>query len=114
MADHATGLVWQLRGTPYPLSFSEALGYVEALNAQGFQGVRHWRLPTVNELLSVLPDVAGNALFLHKPARQVVKWLWSCDRHGHHESWYVNMDMGFAGVQDITCRNHVRAVCSAK
>ena len=112
MADRATGLVWQLRGTPYPLSFNEALAYVEALNTQGFQGYRHWRLPTVNELLSVLPDAAGTALFLHKPASQAVKWLWSCDRHGHHESWYVNMDMGFTGVQDITCRNHVRAVCT--
>ena len=113
MTDHATGLVWQLRGTPYPLSFSEALAYAEKLNSQEFQGFRHWRLPTVNELLSVLPDAAGKALFAHKPASQVVKWLWSCDRHGHHESWYVNMDMGFAGVQDITCRNHVRAVCTS-
>jgi serine/threonine-protein kinase len=113
MTDHATGLIWQLKGTPYPLSFYEALAYVEALNSQEFQGFLHWRLPTVNELLSVLPDAAGKALFVHKPASQVVKWLWSCDRHGQHESWYVNMDMGFAGVQDITCRNHVRAVCTA-
>lgn len=113
MVDHATGLVWQLRGTSYPLSFSEALAYAEKLNSQEFQGLRHWRLPTVNELLSVLPDAACKALFAHKPASQAVKWLWSCDRHGHHESWYVNMDMGFAGVQDITCRNHVRAVCTA-
>lgn len=113
MTDHATGLVWQLRGTPFPLSFSEALAYAEKLNSREFQGFRHWRLPTVNELLSVLPDAAGKALFAHKPASQAVKWLWSCDRHGHHESWYVNMDMGFAGVQDITCRNHVRAVCTA-
>jgi serine/threonine-protein kinase len=38
------------------------------------------------------------------------QWLWSCDRHGPHESWYVNMDLGFAGVQDQTCLNQVRAV----
>jgi serine/threonine protein kinase len=113
MADHATGLVWQLRGSRYPLSYTEALAYVEELNTRKFRGCGRWRLPTVNELLSVLSDAGVKALFAHEPASQMVKWLWSCDRHGHHESWYVNMDMEFAGVQDVSCRNHVRAVCTS-
>jgi len=108
-----TGLVWQLRGSRYPLSYTEALAYVEELNTWKFKGYGCWRLPTVNELLSVLSDAGGKALFAHEPASQMVKWLWSCDRHGHHESWYVNMDMEFAGVQDVSCRNHVRAVCTS-
>lgn len=112
VVDHATGLVWQRKGSRYPLPLAEAQSYVEALNAQGFQSCRHWRLPTVNELLSLLSDAGRQALFSHLPAEQTMKCLWSCDRHGHHESWYVNMDMGFAGVQDIACRNHVRAVCT--
>ena len=111
MVDQATGLVWQRRGDRYPLTFAAAQAYVEQLNVQSFNGYRQWRLPTVNELLSLLPDEGGREVFPQSPNRPV-KWLWSCDRHGHHESWYVNMDMGFAGVQDINCLNHVRAVAT--
>ncbi len=111
VVDQATGLVWQRRGDRYPLTFAAAQAYVEQLNVQGYNGFRQWRLPTVNELLSLLPDEGGREVFPQSPDRPV-KWLWSCDRHGHHESWYVNMDMGFAGVQDINCLNHVRAVAT--
>jgi len=110
--DLATGLIWQLRGSRYPLTFADAQTQVNELNACGFGGCGQWRLPTVDELLSLLPADGGQGPFpefLDRPA----KWLWSCDRHGHHESWYVNMDMGFAGVQDVNCLNHVRAVATA-
>jgi len=109
VVDRATSLVWQRQGSRYPLTFAGAHTYVEALNGHEFAGRRQWRLPTVNELLSLLPDDDGRVLFTESLDRPV-KWVWSCDRHGHHESWYVNMDMGFAGVQDINCLNHVLAV----
>lgn len=109
--DQATNLVWQRCGSRYPLTFAAAHAFVAQLNAQGFAGCRQWRLPTVDELLSLLSEDGATDMF---PASsgQPAKWLWSCDRHGHHESWYVNMDMGFAGVQDVNCLNHVRAVAA--
>ena len=112
VADQATDLVWQRCGSRYPLTFAAAHAFVAQLNAEGFAGSRQWRLPTVNELLSLLSEDGATDIF---PASsgQPAKWLWSCDRHGHHESWYVNMDMGFAGVQDVNCLNHVRAVATA-
>ena len=108
--DRATGLVWQRQGRRYPATFVGAHRYVEQLNDQNFNGCRDWRLPTVNELLSLLADSEG---VFSKSLTRPVRWLWSCDRHGNHESWYVNMDMGFAGVQDVNCLNDVRAVTSA-
>ena len=111
VVDQATGLAWQRHGSRYPLTFTAAHAHVEQLNALDFAGYSQWRLPTVNELLSLLPDERGREVFPESPDRPV-KWLWSCDRHGHHESWYVNIDMGFAGVQDINCLNHVRAVAT--
>jgi serine/threonine-protein kinase len=109
LLDRATGLVWQAQPGPWPLSLADAHAAVDQLNRQAFGGWSDWRLPTVNELLSLLPDA-------DRPAPQGLgpaKWVWSCDRHGHHESWYVNMDLGFAGVQDTSCLNHVRAVRTA-
>jgi len=111
VSDLATGLLWQRQGTRFPVTFAGAHQYVEQLNRQRFNGCRQWRLPTINELQSLLPGgepgLGVEAFF------QPLPWVWSCDRHGQHESWYVNMDMGFAGVQDVNCLNHVRAVASA-
>ncbi len=110
VVDRATGLVWQRQASRYPVTFVGSFQYIGQLNDQNFNGCGRWRVPTVNELLSLLPD-GGPGTFADSPARPV-KWVWSCDRHGHHESWYVNMDMGFAGIQDANCLNHVRAVAS--
>lgn len=111
VVDRATRLVWQRQASRYPMTFAGAFEYVGQLNRQNFNGCTQWRVPTVNELLSLLADDGGHRIFADSPAR-AVKWVWSCDRHGHHESWYVNMDMGFAGIQDASCLNHVRAVVS--
>jgi serine/threonine protein kinase len=108
--DRATDLVWQRVPSRYPVTFTGAFDLVAELNANSIGGCRHWRLPTVNELLTLLPD--GDCEVFPRFEGQSLKWLWSCDRHGRHESWYVNMDMGFAGVQDINCLNQVLAVAT--
>jgi serine/threonine-protein kinase len=106
--DQATALQWNRQASRYPLSFTDAQAYVAELNAHKMHGIDRWRVPTVNELLSLLDD--GELRCFPDDPELPVRWFWSCDRHGHHESWYVNMDMGFAGVQDLNCRNRVRAV----
>ncbi len=109
--DRATNLVWQRLPSRYPVTVTEAFDLVARLNENSFGECRHWRLPTVNELLTLLPE--GDCEVFPRTEGQPLKWLWSCDRHGRHESWYVNMDMGFAGVQDINCLNQVLAVTDA-
>jgi serine/threonine-protein kinase len=109
--DLVTGLLWQQAGSLYPVSWPEAGFYVDKLNQLAFAGHHNWRLPTINELLSLLTENADclESEFFD-PA---MRWLWSCDSHGHHERWYVNIDMGYAGKQDLNCCNFVRAVCIA-
>jgi serine/threonine-protein kinase len=113
LLDRATGLVWQRSPSVYPLGWIAAHEYVDQLNTIEPDIGTRWRLPTVNELLSILPDADGGTATLIEDAPWPGKWLWSCDRHGRHESWYVNMDLRFVGVQDISCLNHVRAVRTA-
>jgi serine/threonine-protein kinase len=107
--DRSTSLLWQQSGSLYPISWHEACLYVDKLNELAFAGRHNWRLPTVNELLSLLTENPAS----QEPAvfDSAMRWLWSCDSHGHHERWYVNIDMGYAGKQDLNCCNFVRAVC---
>ena len=108
--DEGTGLIWMRHGTMYPLAQVQAAEYVRQLSSPGYGMEVKWRLPTVNELLSLLDGQNHLDPFPFSPAN--ARWLWSCDQHGNHEGWYVNLDMGYTGVQDINCLNFVIPVCT--
>jgi len=108
--DRVTNLTWQKTGSRYLKTWKEALLYVEHLNSSRFANRDQWRLPTIEELLTLLnedPLHPDKALLTSNK-----QWLWSCDQHGNNERWFLNLDMGYAASQDMDCRNFVRCVCS--
>lgn len=108
------GLTWQRSGSPYPLSFAAAQGYLERLNRRAFGGRRGWRLPTSDELTLLLrpPPEAGDLCTetLFDPSQ---RWLWSADASSFVAGWYADLELGFIARQDRSCRFYVRAVCPA-
>ncbi|RJP82370.1 MAG: DUF1566 domain-containing protein [Desulfobacteraceae bacterium] len=111
--DHATGLIWQRAGSEYPVSFRQAQDYVEKINEQKAGGHDSWRLPTVNELLSLLnPPPPGEDFCFASPFSSVQKWIWSGDTRSVRASWMVNFEMGFVMSGDVMDFFYVRAVCS--
>ncbi|GLI35711.1 protein kinase domain-containing protein [Desulforhabdus amnigena] len=110
--DRATNLFWQKGGSPDPLEWENAHDYVRNLNEEHFGGCSTWRLPTVNELLSLIKPVAHGEDDCMEPVfDRSKKWLWSCDRRSFTAAWYVDGELGFAGWGDFTCQYYVRAVC---
>ncbi|WBF66856.1 DUF1566 domain-containing protein [Desulfovibrio subterraneus] len=123
--DAASRRMWQKQGSDYPLTWPEAGDYVAWLNETAYAGHSDWRLPTVDELAtimeeppmlggycmaSVFRDGAENASgsgSVHDAARDS---LWTCDRKSYMAAWFVSTTMGFVGWQDDTCRFGVRAV----
>ena len=110
ISDAATRLIWRRQSSLYPLSREQAKKYIQTLNKEEQGDTGPWRLPTVDELLSLLGSEGSRVLAALLPEQST--WLWSCDLHGKHEGWYVNLDMRYVGAQDINCLNYVRAVCS--
>lgn len=114
VTDHVSNLMWQRSGSFFPMSWDEAHTYVASLNKQEFAGRSDWRLPTVDELSTliqsapVMADYCVDSVF---DLSQNV--LWSADRRSYITAWYCNAAMGFIGYQDTTCRFFVRAVCKA-
>lgn len=114
LIDRATRLIWQKSGTPFPVNREGAFRYVRELNETGFAGIRTWRLPTVNELLSLVDrppeglDHGRRSVFDSGP-----NGLWSADRSTFITGWYVNMELGFAGYNDFDSFYHVKAVSRA-
>jgi len=111
VVDMATGLIWQRMDNGSPVNHADADSYIKTLNDSRKSGISTWRLPTVNELLTLvhdprLPDSScPNDVWC-----QENQWYWSCDRRSEKTSWYVNTRLGYTGWQENNCRNHVRAV----
>lgn len=110
--DRMTRLLWQRSGSPDPLEWAEARVYVDSLNTVRHGGCSRWRLPTVQELFTLLNPFSFNeADCLDAPFDKGKKWLWSADRRSFAAAWYMDAELGFVGWGDFTCRYHVRAVC---
>lgn len=111
VSDSRHGLTWQASGADDPLDRQGAQEYIEELNRRGFGGSSQWRLPTVDELLSILdPPGLGKKDCIPPAFDRTQKVLWSSDRRTFVSGWYVNMEAGFAGSADFTCHFYVRAV----
>jgi hypothetical protein len=95
--DLATGLMWN--SAPLgPISFLGALKHVQELNSSRWAGYSDWRLPTLHEAFSFLPDsVSGPRLEVEgKPYSIFKKWsnsLWTADSGPHHHPLQVNYDL---------------------
>lgn len=113
--DKATGLHWQQTGSDYPVDREEADIIIEALNAIRHGGLSTWRIPTVNELLTLVKDPAlPHEDCTTLPFSDNLDWSWSCDRRSEKTSWYVNTGLGYVGWQDDGCRYSIRAVSSSE
>ena len=111
VTDTATGLLWQKAGTDYPINWNQAHLYIEKLNDTLFAGRSNWRLPTVDELMSILTETPhGEDFCIESVFDQSQKWLWSSDRRSYIAAWYVSFDMGFVAWQDFSGYCHVKAV----
>ncbi|MDH3329989.1 MAG: protein kinase [Desulfobulbaceae bacterium] len=111
--DRATGLIWQRKDPDLPVDRDGADAIIASLNDNQFCGLSIWRLPTVNELLTLVNDpklpeshCAAGMLLMER------NWYWSCDSRSQKTSWYVNIRLGYTGWQENGCRYSVRAVAS--
>jgi len=56
VTDRATGLMWQRSGSQRSLTIKRATSYIRKLNKSRFAGYSDWRLPSIDELASLLRD----------------------------------------------------------
>ncbi len=109
--DKTTRLLWQQSGTRFPVNRKQATNYINMLNKKSYGGFNTWRLPTVNELFSIITggaDCYGIAAVFDENQ----KWIWSSDRCSFITAWYVSMEMGYVDQNDFSAYYHVKAVCS--
>lgn len=107
------GLTWQQAGSAKEMNYQDAKIYVSMLNKDRFAGYGGWRLPTLEEAISLIDPAhkVGNsyAYPLFDP-RQAGIWTSDCRKEG--TAWVVRFDAGFCDYTytDGNVRHYVRAV----
>jgi len=114
ITDRATGLIWQKSGSQDYISYENVKDYIAKLNRDRFAGHRDWRLPTVDELKSLLTQVKqSNDLYIAPIFNNTQRWCWTSDQHAYGGEWYINFHLGY--VYWTRYDNlYVRAVRSAQ
>jgi len=116
VSDRATGLMWQQRGSFQLLSLTNALVYVNGLNARRFAGYADWRLPTLEEASSLLEREALNDIMhISSIFDWTQRWIWTADgKEGSAAMWYILFDGGYVNWYGNSGQNYVRACRSIR
>jgi len=117
VVDHSTGLMWHQSGSYKNISWKKAKKWVSELNTQRYAGFSDWRLPTLEEAVSLLESSEKNGKFID-PVFDEAQWsIWTCDSSlldgslSLDNAWSVNFNHSLIGRNNImTDRKKVRSV----
>jgi len=108
--DRASGLMWQQGGSDVSITFEAAEAYIKELNEQQFAGFNDWRLPTLEEAMSLIePKKNQGDLYIDERFDSKQKWIWTADLW----EWVVLFNGGYCyGYRFSLSGYHVRALRS--
>ena len=121
--DETTGLMWQKGGSLDTFTYEEAEEYIEELNKNKYASYNDWRLPTLEEAMSIMePETKKNDLYID-PAFDVNQvYILTSDLFKEvYKVWIVDFNLGYCLKRNIAYNDiyageyvynyfHVRAV----
>ena len=89
--DHATNLMWQQSGSPGSKTYADAEKYIADLNGQRFASYNDWRLPTLEEAMSLMkPTTLNDDFYIDSKFDKTQRFIWTIDKEGVGVAWMVN------------------------
>lgn len=112
--DFSTGLMWQQKGSSEPMRYHNAQEWIEELNWIGYSGHHDWRLPTLEEAMSLMEPKRNECkLFIDPQFDSKHKWIWTSDSSPEENRvWIVDFNHGLCSDENICKTLFVRAVRS--
>lgn len=111
VVDHASGLMWQQSGSKNYTNNADAKQYVDQLNRDKFAGYSDWRLPTLEEAMSLMETTKMNDdLYIDPKFGKTQRWIWTSDSYSASSAWVVDFNDGNCNINDFEYYGCVRAV----
>ncbi len=112
--DHTTALTWQQSGSDNRMRFEETEKHILKLNINSFAGYRDWRLPTLEEAMSlVAPANRAGFLYMDRIFDNLQTRIWTADKFKPSIAWHVDFRSGYCGSNALG-NIYVRAVRDSK
>jgi hypothetical protein len=114
--DHASGLMWQQSGSDEYMTFVKAMVYIIKLNSDRFAGYSDWRMPTLEEAMSLVEPTQEDGYLYIKPLYidplfdKTQIWIWTTDLYDTSSAWIVSFYYGLCSRFYINDNCYVRAV----
>jgi len=101
VVDHTTGLMWQQAGSTNAMTYPDALNWVADLKTKGFAGYHDWRLPTLEEAMSLIEVQKHGDLYINSMFDQKQQWIWAADKHSAGWAWGVFFYYGYCYLDHV-------------
>ena len=112
--DSATGKTWQKAGAPGAMTQSETADYLKQLNTEQFAGFSDWRLPTLEEAISLMEpkerDKDRDKFHIDPVFERRQPFIWTSDRTPNGRGWVAYYADGIVAVEKPEFNAYVRAV----
>jgi len=114
--DYITGLMWQQSGSPDLMNYEEAKKWIQYLNQKGFASYHDWRLPSLEEAMSLMEREQKNGdLYIDPIFEKRQRWIWTSDLYkGESHAWVVDISSGRCDLGFDIFNSYVRAVRSGQ
>jgi len=119
VSDTINGLMWQRSGSMHAVTFKQAQQYIDDLNRQQFNNHNDWRLPTLDELKTLLLQKKSQQyLFINPIFSTHQRHCWSSDTRAaktpfgaqKNAAWGVDFTFGYVFWGKFDNKFHVRAL----
>lgn len=126
--DYSTGLIWQHSDSVNEFSYYKAKSFIEELNGKKYAGYDDWRLPTLEEAMSLMSSTANEKrIYIDSIFENNVKRIWTQDQQVIHImdknqpdvlietkkfAWFVDYYYGFCNSGSLDSNNNY--VCAVR
>ncbi len=101
--DLATGLMWHQSGSSEYMRRNKVKKWVRSLNRKKYAGYYDWRLPTVEEAISLLEANEKNgSLYIDTVFDKKQRWIWTGDSNIMGGFWRIYFDDGYVDWGDVS------------
>jgi hypothetical protein len=115
VCDDISGLIWQQSGSKNYINYKFAEYWIDELNRKSFADIKNWRLPTLEEAMSLIESQKNNkGMHIDPIFNENQMWIWTSDRlNAEYRLWFVNFHDGMCQTTEYE-NAYIRAVSSTE